>query len=398
MGASCHQPKGIIRMRMAKFSRVSAALLAGALVATACSSDPDETTTDPSSSDSETSTPVADSEYDWSDVRRRQAVSMAIDRQLIVDVIFNGTQTAADDFWPATFAGYRGGCENMEFNPERAKQLWDEAGGDAGPLTMWFNSGAGHEDWVEAAANMLKENLGIADVQFQSLEFADYLDKMDNAEVNGPFRLGWGMDYPSPGNFLAVLHGTAGGYNRTGYANPAFDELAAKGDALALADAIPFYQQASDILCEDMPFAPMRFGALQGVWGEGVSDVAFDAFDRLELGALTDANDDGEISMYICEPQAQLAGPINNDSCGNEVLNALFTGLVTLDSESGEVNNAVASSFESPDGGTTWNVALNDGWTFHDGSPVTASSFVDAWNWGAYGPNGAKNSYYYGIP
>ncbi len=386
-------------MRMSKFSRTSAAVLSAALLATACSSDDPTTTDDGTDVEApETDGPTASGDgYDWSDVNRRLAISMAIDRQEIVDVIFNGTQLAADNFWPATFAG-EASCENMAFNPEKAKQLWDEAGGDAGPITMWFNSGAGHEDWVEAAANMLKTNLGVADVQFQSMEFADYLDKMDNAEVDGPFRLGWGMDYPSPGNFLAVLHGTEGGYNRTGYSNPAFDEVAAAGDALPLAEALPFYEQAADILCADMPIAPMRFGALQGVWSENVAGVQFDAFDRLILNSLEDVDGDGEISMYVCEPQAQLAGPINNDSCGNEVLNALFTGLVSLDRESGELVNEVAESIETSDDGTNWTVKLKEGWTFHDGTAVTASSFVDAWNWGAYGPNGAKNSYYYSIP
>lgn len=384
-------------MRMAKISRASAAFIAAALLASACSSDPETPGTgDPTASDSE---PVAASDYDWTDVRRRQAVSMAIDRAAITEAVFNGARVPADDWWPQVFAGYReGACETLQYNPERAKELWDEAGGNAGTLTFWFNSGSGHEEWVEAISNQLKANLGVEEVAFQSLEFADYLDKLDAAEVNGPFRLGWGMDYPSPGNFLAVLHGTAGGFNRTGYSNPAFDEAAAAGDALSLEEAIPFYQAAGDILCEDVPFTPIFFTSLNGVWGEGVGNVEFDAFQRLNLQKVTDENGDGEISVYVCEPQAQLSGPDNNDSCGNEVLNALFTGLVELDKTSGELVNAVAASIETTDDGSTWEIALNDGWTFHDGTPVTASSFVDAWNYGAYGPNATKNSYYYSIP
>ncbi len=38
---------------------------------------------------------------------------------------------------------------------------------------------------------------------------------------------------------------------------------------------------------------------------------------------------------------------------------------------------------------------LEDGWTFHDGTPVTAASFVDAWNYTAYSPNAQAGSYFF---
>ena len=38
---------------------------------------------------------------------------------------------------------------------------------------------------------------------------------------------------------------------------------------------------------------------------------------------------------------------------------------------------------------------LHDGWTFHDGTPVTAESFVDAWNYAAYSPNAQAGSYFF---
>ena len=44
----------------------------------------------------------------------------------------------------------------------------------------------------------------------------------------------------------------------------------------------------------------------------------------------------------------------------------------------------------------TWTVRLRDGWTFHDGTPVTAESFVYAWNCTAYSPNAQAGSYFFG--
>ncbi len=54
----------------------------------------------------------------------------------------------------------------------------------------------------------------------------------------------------------------------------------------------------------------------------------------------------------------------------------------------------VADSIESDDS-TTWTVKLKDGWTFHDGTPVTAASFVDAWNYTALSTNAQGGSYFF---
>ncbi len=339
--------------------------------------------------------------YDWSDVNRRRAVSMAINRQEIVDVIFQGSRTVGDDFWPSLYPGYRGAdfCPNLQYNPEEAKALWDEAGGDVGPITFWFNSGSGHEEWVEAVANQLTNNLGLtSQPQFESLLFGDYLDKLDNGEVDGPFRLGWLQDYPSPGNFLGPLHATAGSSNATGFSNEDFDAAVAAGDSKSLEDSIDDYQAAGDILCEEVPISPMFFGLLQTVHSENVANVEFDAFQGLKATQVTDEDGDGQVSMYICEPQNSLWGSMTNETCGSEVVGGLFSGLWSLDKESGEiVFDDVAEGFESNEDSTEFTINLKDGWTFHDGSPVTASSFVDAWNWGSYGPNAAANSYFFSL-
>ena len=49
------------------------------------------------------------------------------------------------------------------------------------------------------------------------------------------------------------------------------------------------------------------------------------------------------------------------------------------------------------DDGLTWTITVADGWTFHDGEPVSAYSFVDAWNWTANGENAAANNVYFNV-
>jgi ABC-type transport system substrate-binding protein len=226
----------------------------------------------------------------FADPDLRTAFSMAIDREAIIEAIFNGSFTPADAYVSPVVNGYReGACaENCTYDPEAAAALLEEAGGWEGTLTLWYNSGAGHDQWVEAAANQLRQNLGIEDIEFQSLQFAEYLELNDNEEFTGPFRLGWVMDYPSPENYLSPLHSCEGSSNGTGYCNEEVDDLLQQGNtAETPEDGIEFYNQAEDLIIEDMPHIPMWFGLEQGAHSENVDNVGFDPFTFIDIPAVT---------------------------------------------------------------------------------------------------------------
>lgn len=72
----------------------------------------------------------------------------------------------------------------------------------------------------------------------------------------------------------------------------------------------------------------------------------------------------------------------------------MFDPLMQLDQESGEVVPLVAESVETDDQ-QTWTITLHDDWTFHNGEPVTAQSYADAWNATAYAPNAWVNNSYF---
>jgi oligopeptide transport system substrate-binding protein len=55
----------------------------------------------------------------------------------------------------------------------------------------------------------------------------------------------------------------------------------------------------------------------------------------------------------------------------------------------------MAESITSDDGGKNWTITLKYGWTFHDGTPVTAEHYVRAWSYGADGANGQQNNSFY---
>lgn len=337
--------------------------------------------------------------YQDPDVRR--ALSMAIDRDLIVQQIYQNTRVAAFSTLPPIFQGAREHvCDNWDFNPDEAKALWDSID-HPDSLVVWFNTGGGHEEWVEAVANMWRSTLGIQDITFQSLEFSEYLPLLDAQGGTGPFRLGWGQDYPSPLNFLEPLYASYNfppvGSNTTFYANAAFDAAIAEGKAAVaesgdLADGVPAYQRAEDVLCADVPIAPVWFRTNQYVYTEGVGNVHYDAYS--DLGVTKVTSDDGLVSVQLSEPE-HLFPTNSNESNGIQALRALFTGLVQYDAETNEMFFANAGSITSEDGGLSWTITLKPGWTFHNGEPVTAWSYVNAWNYGANSANAQQNNSFY---
>jgi ABC-type transport system substrate-binding protein len=233
----------------------------------------------------------------FADKRVRQAFSMAVDRAAITEAIFSGARTPATDVIPPVIDGHRpDACQYCVYDPARAQALLAESGFDTSqPVELWFNSGAGHDAWVQAAGNQLQQNLGITYTLRGDLDFAQYLPLADEQGMTGPFRLGWGMDYPSPQNFLEPLFSTSAlppaGSNTAFYSNPEFDRLVDAGNVAATnEEAIALYQQADDVLLEDMPVMPMFFRFTQGAHSENVQNVQFDAFQDVALTLVQPVN------------------------------------------------------------------------------------------------------------
>jgi peptide/nickel transport system substrate-binding protein/oligopeptide transport system substrate-binding protein len=229
--------------------------------------------------------PTYDQRY--ADPRVRQAISMAIDREAISEAIFEGTRTPADSFIPPVIDGYReGSCTYCTLDADQANQLLDEAGFDRSqPVDLWFNAGAGHDAWMEAVGNQLRQNLGVDFSLRGDLDFAQYLPLGEQKGWTGPYRYGWSFDYPAAESYLTPLFTPSSfppiGSNYSFYSNQQVVDLIAQGDQAASEDeAIADYQQAEDIIAQDMPMAPLFFTKIQTVHTDRVDNVRIDLFQR----------------------------------------------------------------------------------------------------------------------
>jgi ABC-type transport system substrate-binding protein len=223
----------------------------------------------------------------FADPRVRQAFSMAIDREAISEAIFSGTRTPADSFIPPVVDGYReGACEFCTYDVDAANALLDEAGFDKSqPVELWFNAGGGHDAWMEAVGNQLRTGLGLEFSLQGNLDFAQYLPLGEQKGFTGPFRYGWSFDYPAAESYLTPLFTPQSlppiGSNYSFYDNQQVTDLISQGDQAATEqEAIELYQQAEDLIAQDMPNAPLFFTQIQSVHTDNVDNVRIDLFQR----------------------------------------------------------------------------------------------------------------------
>ncbi|GLW12914.1 putative peptide ABC transporter DppA [Microtetraspora sp. NBRC 13810] len=223
---------------------------------------------------------------DYENVKVREAISMAIDRQTIADTVFSGTRAPADDFINPAIDGYRqGACAVCTYDPAKAKETYTAANGPK-TLELGYNNDGGHKEWIEAVALNLRQNLGIEVTVKPFEKFQAILDELDAKKYAGMFRMGWAIDYPSPENYLTPIFSTAAaktGSNYAGYSSKEFDELLVKGDtAKTPEESIAFYQQADDILIKDLPYVPVYFYRVNAGFSQHVKGVKINLLNQVE--------------------------------------------------------------------------------------------------------------------
>ena len=124
--------------------------------------------------------------------------------------------------------------------------------------------------------NSIKNTLGIDAAGRPYPTFAEARTEITNRTIQTAFRTGWQADYPGLFNFLGPIYATNAGSNDGDYSSPEFDELLQKGSVETdTAKANEYYQQAQEILLQDLPATPLWYSNVTGGFGESVSNVQF---------------------------------------------------------------------------------------------------------------------------
>jgi oligopeptide transport system substrate-binding protein len=215
----------------------------------------------------------------------RQAISMAIDRESIVEAIFQGTRTPATGWVSPAVSGFQAGAcgEFCEYDPEAATALLAEAGGYAGTLTLSYNGDSDHKGWVDATCNSIANALGVQCLGVPVVDFATFRTEINARTMTGMFRTGWQMDYPSVENFLVPLYATGASANDGDYSNPEFDALLQEAASQQGEAAIATYNEAELMLAQDMPAIPMWYNAIVAGYSTDVENVHITPFQTIDM-------------------------------------------------------------------------------------------------------------------
>ncbi|MBI5842405.1 MAG: peptide ABC transporter substrate-binding protein [Chloroflexi bacterium] len=163
-----------------------------------------------------TKAPVVD------DVRVRRALSMAVDRQSLIDNVTKGGQEPAQWFARPGLAGSPTIADRpdlgIKYDPEAAKaelqSYLDEKGvtADSLDLTLMYNTSAGHQAIAETIQQMWKDTLGV-NVKLVNQEFAVFLATTKSKDTPQIYRSGWCVDYPDANNFERENNAVNGSQN-----------------------------------------------------------------------------------------------------------------------------------------------------------------------------------------
>jgi dipeptide transport system substrate-binding protein len=197
----------------------------------------------------------------FTDKRVRQALNMAINKQAILDAVFQGSGKIAKNPIPPTMWSYNDAVKDYPYDPDAAKKLLAEAGYPDGfktniwamPVQRPYNPNA------RRMAELIQADWAKVGVQAEivSYEWGEYL-KRSLAGEHQTILLGWTGDNGDPDNFLYVLLGCEAahdGPNRARWCYQPFDDLLVKAKRTSdIAERTKLYEQAQVIFKEEAPW------------------------------------------------------------------------------------------------------------------------------------------------
>ena len=191
------------------------------------------------------------------DVRVRGALSMAIDRDVIVERLLKGGQWPAYNFTHLKTAGFvmpeiTYATLSQAERDEEARRLMEASGIEDLTLRLIYNTSESHKQIATVISQMWKQKLGVT-TELANFEWKTYLNIMDNQEFDLA-RSGWCGDYNEASTFLDLLT-TTHGANRGKYSNLEVDELMSASKTVGDPGAI--YAEVEQILAEDMAIIPI---------------------------------------------------------------------------------------------------------------------------------------------
>lgn len=214
----------------------------------------------------------------------RKALNMAINKEAILQAVFQGAGKVAKNPIPPTIWSYNDAIKDDPYDPEAAKKMLAEAGVKDLKMKIWampvqrpYNPNARRMAEL-MQADFAKIGVG---VEIVSYEWGEYLKLSKDKNRDGALLMGWTGDNGDPDNFLAVLLGCdgVGNANRAQWCYKPFEDLIQKAKVVSdKAERTKLYEQAQVIFKEQSPWATIAHSVRFQPISKKVKDFKIDPF------------------------------------------------------------------------------------------------------------------------
>lgn len=225
----------------------------------------------------------------FDDVRVRQAIAHAIDKEAIIKGVYNNVGKVAISSLGPKVIGYSPNIKTPEYDLNKAKQLLTEAGYANGfKATIYLNDNKARINVAEVLQSQLK-GIGI-DLQIQVMEFGAYLELAAKGEAQ-MFISGWGnatgdADYNQYNLFHSTSEGVPG--NHSFYNNPKVDALIEAGRKEKDPEKRKeIYAEAQQIEMEEVPLLPFRSSENLAAIAKNVQGVYISPSGYIDVSQVT---------------------------------------------------------------------------------------------------------------
>ncbi len=230
----------------------------------------------------------------FDDPRVRQALNLAVNKEAIIDAIFQGAGRAATNPIPPTIWSYNEDVEDYPYDPEAARALLAEAGFPDGfetdiwamPVQRPYNPNARRmaeivqADWAAVGVT----------AEIVTYEWGEYLSRSRDGE-HDTVLLGWTGDNGDPDNFLYVLLGcdaAVSGANRARWCHDPFNDLLLEAKrTIDVAERTRLYEEAQVIFKEEAPWITIAHSVVYMPMRNEVQGYRIDPFGGHEFYAVS---------------------------------------------------------------------------------------------------------------
>jgi ABC-type transport system substrate-binding protein len=220
----------------------------------------------------------------FKDVRFRQAIVHAIDRDALVRVVYDNQVRPTNGIVADGIPGHQpNACgDTCTYDPAKAKALLaDEFGSKAIPA---INIDFDDDPTQQAVAQAMQANLKAVGItaNLRSYSYTDYL-KFASSGQQELFRLAWIGAYPSPDAFLTPLFYTGQPDNVTGFASDDFDTLIRSArEQTDPAKSTAAYQSAEKVVMSQVPVIPIAQYETHTLVSSRVRNLSMSAFGTFD--------------------------------------------------------------------------------------------------------------------